>query len=299
MPITFSTRKGPGFLAAPTFESMVFPAGEPHIKVVNENVGQGRLTEIAYVTGCDAEDLILLGMWADAANQRGSKTVALMPYLPGARQDRGLPFGAHVYADIINGFQLDQIVCFDPHSPVMPGLLDNLTIVDSAALIRHHIVGRPDSDEHGQKFTGIIAPDKGAVERAGHVARVCGLPLYRAEKKRDETTGNLTGFTCEELPAGGRYLIVDDICDGGGTFRGLAEATGNPASELALFVSHGVFSGKAIGLTESFGEVFTTDSYPPINDIGATVIPLARELFAAIKYPYTVTNVTNTIGAQK
>ena len=283
MAIIFSTRIGPGFTTQPTFEGMRFPAGEAHVKVANDNSGKGDLTEVALLTGADANDLIGLAMWADACHQRNARTVALVPYLPGARQDRGLPFGAKVYADLINSMRIDQIVCFDPHSPVMPGLLDNLTVVDSAAVVRRHVVGRADSDEVPQRYTGIIAPDHGAVARAQRVADATHLPLYKAEKHRDPGTGRLSGFSCEPLPAGGRYLVVDDICDGGGTFRGLAAAIGLPREQLGLWVSHGVFSGKALGLTESFGEIVTTDSFPPKNDIGATVIPLHAYLIGAIK----------------
>jgi ribose-phosphate pyrophosphokinase len=261
MSITFSTRIGPGFWTTPTFEQMRFPAGEGHIKVVNENGDKGPLTEVARVYGADGNDLILLGMWANAARQRGANTVAFLPYLPGARQDRGIPFGSHVYAEIINRYGIDQVICFDPHSPVMPGQLENLTIIDSVELIRHLVVGRADSDQKPQRYTGIIAPDKGAVARAQRVADACHLPLYRATKDRNPDTGELSNFQCETLPADGRYLIVDDICDGGGTFRAVAETTGLPREQLGLWVSHGVFSGAAGKLADSFGDIWTTDSF--------------------------------------
>lgn len=288
MTVTLETRMGSGLIARPTFEYLRFPAGEAHVKVVNENNGNGLLTEIARIHGADGNDLFTLAMWAEAARQRGAKTVLHVPYLPGARQDRGLPFGAKVYADFLNSLELDQVVCFDPHSPVMPGLLNNLTVIDSTALIRHHIVGRADSDERAQRYQGIIAPDKGAVERAGRVADACHLPLYHAEKHRDSNTGQLSRFTCEILPDTGRFLVVDDICDGGGTFMGLAEATGLPKQRLGLYVSHGVFSGNAYLLHNHFDEIITTDSYTPANAYGTTphsvvprVLPLDQELIRA------------------
>ena len=289
MALTLSTKDSKGHLAPTTFSVMAFPAGEPHVKVAEENVGRGPLTEIASVTGNDPHDLVLLGMWADAARQRGSRTVVLMPYLPGARADRGLPFGAQVYAKVINSLGFDQIICFDPHSPVMPGLLDNLTIVDSTALVRRAVVGRADSDQHPQHYAGIIAPDKGAVTRAQHVADACHLPLFKAEKHRDEATGELSGFTCEQLPNTGKFLIVDDICDGGGTFIGLAETTGVPKERLGLYVSHGVFSGNAYKLADHFSEIWTTDSIAvapggtPFS-LNYTVIPVGPYLAAAINH---------------
>lgn len=291
MAITFATRVGPGYVTTPTFESMRFPAGEGHIKVAHDNAGKGPLTEVATLTGADANDLILLGMWADAARQRAARTVALIPYLPGARQDRGLPFGANVYATIINGFDIDQIVCFDPHSPVMPSLIERLTIVDSAHLVRQHIVGRADRDTAPQRYAGIIAPDKGAVARATEVAQICHLPVYRAEKHRNPDTGKLDGFSCEPLPDTGRFLVVDDICDGGGTFMGLAESTGLPKERLGLYVSHGVFSGRAASLADHFGEIVTTDSYPAKAEIpGLRTIDL---------HPYLTGAITTLTGADK
>lgn len=291
MSVTFETRIGPGFITPPTFEHMRFPAGEAHIKVINENSGKGPLTEIARLHGANGQDLFTLAMWADAAHQRGAHTVLHIPYLPGARQDRGLPFGAKVYADFLNSLDLDQVICFDPHSPVMPGLLNNLTVIDSTDLVKNRVVGRADSDEHAQRYQGIIAPDKGAVERASRVAAACHLPLYRAEKHRDSYTGQLSHFTCEALPDTGKFLIVDDICDGGGTFMGLAKATGLLKDRLGLYVSHGVFSGNANLLHEHFGEIVTTDSFAPENVYGVTpysvqprVIPLHRELIRVTKF---------------
>ncbi|MBF4603645.1 phosphoribosyltransferase family protein [Curtobacterium sp. VKM Ac-2884] len=283
MAVELSTWDAQGNQTAATFSTMRFPAGEAHVKVANDTAEPGGLTEIATLRGTNGDDLIMLGMWADAVRQLGSKSVALVPYLPGARQDRGLPFGAKVYADVLNGFHLDQVIAFDPHSPVIVGLVDNLTVVTSEQVVRDAVVSAP---EHGggDPYTGIIAPDKGAVPRATAVAEACGLPLYRAEKHRNPDTGKLDGFTCEPLPDTGRFLVVDDICDGGGTFMGLAGSTGLPKERLSLWISHGVFSGRAAQLADHFGEIVTTDSYPAQNAIdGLRTIALTPYLTEQIR----------------
>ncbi|MFK4481384.1 ribose-phosphate pyrophosphokinase [Curtobacterium sp. AB7] len=283
MAVELSTWDAQGNQTTPTFSAMRFPAGEAHVKVANDTAEPGDLTEIATLRGTNGDDLIMLGMWADAVRQRGSMSVALVPYLPGARQDRGLPFGAKVYADILNGFHLDQVIAFDPHSPVIVGLVDNLTVVTSEQVVRDAVVSAPGYDG-GDPYTGIIAPDKGAVLRATAVAEACGLPLYRAEKHRNPDTGKLDGFTCEPLPDTGRFLVVDDICDGGGTFMGLAGSTGLPKERLGLWVSHGVFSGRAAQLADHFGEIVTTDSYPAQNAIdGLRTIALTPYLTEQIR----------------
>ncbi|QSB23460.1 ribose-phosphate diphosphokinase [Curtobacterium sp. 24E2] len=283
MAVELSTWDAQGNQTTPTFSTMRFPAGEAHVKVANDTAEPGDLTEIATLRGTNGDDLIMLGMWADAVRQRGSKSVALVPYLPGARQDRGLPFGAKVYADVLNGFHLDQVIAFDPHSPVIVGLVDNLIVVTSEQVVRDAVVSAPEHDS-GDPYTGIIAPDKGAVPRATAVAEACGLPLYRAEKHRNPDTGKLDGFTCEPLPDTGRFLVVDDICDGGGTFMGLAGSTGLPKERLGLWVSHGVFSGRAAQLADHFGEIVTTDSYPAQNAVdGLRTIALTPYLTEQIR----------------
>jgi ribose-phosphate pyrophosphokinase len=125
---------------------------------------------------------------------------------------------------------------------------------------------RPGSPDLSQ-FDGIIAPDKGARLRAQGVADLAGLPVYTATKARDEFSGRLSNFAIEGLPDAGRLLVVDDICDGGGTFMGLAEASGLDRERLHLYVSHGVFSNDALyNLPLHFARIYTTNSYNP--DIG-------------------------------
>lgn len=270
MTVTFETRFGGGFLAEPMFESMYFPAGEAHVKIIPEKERKdvGRLTQYARINNADGNDLMILQMWADAVHNRGEEAILEMPYLPGARADHPeeLIYGAAVYADIINQMDLEKVICFDPHSPKMPEMIRNIEVRSSTPLIRQHIVGHADRGGP-QRYQGIIAPDKGAIERATHVALATHLPLFRAEKHRNPDTGKLSGFSCEPLPDEGEFLVVDDICDGGGTFAGLAEATGLPKERLGLYVSHGVFSGYAYRLLDHFGEIWTTDSLDTCHNL--------------------------------
>lgn len=267
MSIKYTTKFGPGFITIPTYEGMFFPAGEAHVKIT-ELEHYGLLTQIARIDSADGNDLMELAMWADACHRRDEKTVLLMPYLPGARADHFdfVPFGANVYARFINDMHIEQLICFDPHSPQMPSMLRNCTVIDSTRLVREHVVGKVTHDVP-QRYQGIIAPDKGAVDRAQAVADACHIPLYKAEKHRDPDTGKLSGFTCEPLPDEGKFLVVDDICDGGGTFMGLAEATGVGRERLGLYVSHGVFSGQAQDLWKYFHEIWTTDSLSTAHNI--------------------------------
>lgn len=264
--ISFYESSASGRRPSPVFvRTMTFPGGEAHI--VEEVLRTPHGKQIAYVQGGDGDTLMKLAMWADSCRQLGLETIAVIPYLPGARQDRGRPLGAKVYADFINSMRLDRVICFDPHSDVMPALLDRCTVVHLHDLVRW--VTFP-------SVVGVIAPDVGARKRAEGVASVLKVPLYQATKHRDFSTGKLSGFACEPLPDKGTLLVVDDICDGGGTFVGLADAIDR--GQLALWVSHGIFSKGTFDLRQRYSHIYTTDSHPGHPQVDVQITPLLNFL---------------------
>ncbi|MGY5766427.1 phosphoribosyltransferase family protein [Brachybacterium sp. DNPG3] len=258
-----------------------FPAGEQHIVPAAAPVGLRPEDDplAIVVQGASAEDLVSAAMAVDAAHRAGRPAALVLPYLPGARADRGIPVGAAVYARMIDAAGADRVLAIDPHSPVMPSLVAHLEIHPLPRLVRRTLAHRI-ADGRRSPYVGVIAPDAGAVARAGAVAAALELPLLRAEKHRDFATGRLSGFRCEPLPEEGRLLVVDDICDGGGTFVGLAEATGLGPDRLDLWVTHGVFSGRAGRLRERFGAVHTTDSHPGHTnpEVDAVIHPIVPTL---------------------
>lgn len=276
MTLTFYERTAGATVEPSAITTMTFPAGEAHVKV-DPDAFDPTLDHIAVFNGADSHELVTLAMWADAITLSGGKPILFMPYLPGARQDKGIPYGAKVYADIINSMNAAQVVCVDPHSPKMPGLINNLTILHSDALIKKYI--------NTDGLAGVICPDQGAHERTERVAAALGLPVYYARKTRNQSNGKLSGFECEELPAEGRFLVVDDICDGGGTFMGLADATGLPKERLELWVTHGVFSGKAAQLNDRYSKVYSTTSHPGVTNgkVNVEVFPLLGLMVEALE----------------
>jgi ribose-phosphate pyrophosphokinase len=295
--INFKAITASGGLIKSALSSFTFPAGEKHIKC--EEQRELEPTEIAVLQiepDTMHDDLFQLAMWSQYLLTTKSKSVLVMPYFPGARADRGTPFGARTYAQFIGEMWIDQVIIYDPHSEVIVGELklwsyDN-GISDKAIItvVRPHEVlnTRNSKIVMPNKYDGIIAPDKGAHDRANGVAEAFGIPLFTAEKSRDFETGKLTGFKID-LPDTGHFLIVDDICDGGGTFLGLASVVPKDV-KLDLYVSHGVFSKDALpNLAKVFNNIFTTNSYAPLrqlNDLGMDYpfrrIEVIRHLLASI-----------------
>jgi ribose-phosphate pyrophosphokinase len=232
-----------------------FPGGEPHVSF--------RAVALPPEVTIDArvgsfDDLGAVLVLNDALVRRGCRVTLFCPYLPGARQDRGAPLTAKVVADVINLGRFERVIGLDPHSDVMPALLDRFVAVSPDCIVRAAPVRRAIFDG----ATGVICPDAGAVKRTETVAAALDLPVVYARKHRDFATGTLSGFTCDAVDPDGTYVVVDDICDGGGTFLGLADVLGLPPAQLRLWVTHGIFSKGAAGLLDRFGRIGCTDSFP-------------------------------------
>ena len=95
-------------------------------------------------------------------------------------------------------------------------------------------------------------------------------------KERDVKTGALTSFkTMTGDLSGQTCFIVDDICDGGGTFAGTAKMLKEKGAEkVILIVSHGIFSKGPV--IEFVDEVFTTDSFKTVE--GVQCLPVWKYL---------------------
>jgi ribose-phosphate pyrophosphokinase len=278
--ITFKAKEASGEIINSALSEFTFPAGEKHIKHgtdINGKLRKIQPVEIAIFQPTPTsihDDLITIGMWAETVHSHGDedhspRTVLIMPYVPGARADRGIPFGLSIYAELINSFVIDQIIILDPHSQRTPELLrpyDNLTVVYPAEFFAQEYVKNVVGTYHG-----IIAPDKGAAERAQGVADALGIPLFTATKERDEESGQLSNFKIEGLDPDHFYLVVDDICDRGGTFKGLAAASGLDMGSLDHYVTPGVISKDAEDtLGEFYEKIYTTNSNNTVRELTPT-----------------------------
>jgi ribose-phosphate pyrophosphokinase len=241
--------------------SFFFSAGEPHV-VVDDPV-QVR-NKVVWIDWPGNGHFMHLLTAIDAIQACGPAWLGVfMPYFPGARQDRrqlGTPLTARVYADAINQARVDAVMIIDPHSDVTPALID-----------RVHVIQQHEAMLDLPKYDAFICPDAGAQKRVYATAEALGqYNIIHASKHRDTSTGKLSGFRVEPFVCShsGRYLIVDDICDGGRTFIGLAGALPSHIN-LDLWVTHGIFSAGVMELLQSFGTIHTTDSWchlPHFND---------------------------------
>jgi ribose-phosphate pyrophosphokinase len=188
-------------------------------------------------------------------------------YFPGARQDRitnvGEPLTVQVYADLINAQKYGYVEILDPHSDVTPALINHCVVRSVSTILTKLVLAK--------NYDTILIPDDGAAKKTFNYYFPDrnlhkNLNFVQCLKKRDTATGKLSGFKIvDEIKEGARCLIVDDICDGGGTFIGLAKEIINTigTDEISLYVTHGIFSKGLDELKQYFDNIYTTNSIRP------------------------------------
>mgnify|MGYP001164702385 CR=1 FL=1 len=258
------------------FESSVFSGGEPHVKLKSE-IENGTQVTVTTRIRC-FNDFGMLLVAVDALKRTGAVLDKLfIPYFPGARQDRlmvkGEPLTVKLYAELINNLGFRVVQVFDPHSEVTSALLNNCETI-----VNHQFVSLT------LKMIGhdvcLISPDGGALKKIDKLSKFLGgIEVIECSKKRNVMNGMIEGFKVYSEDLNGKNcLIVDDICDGGATFIGLAkELKMKNAGDLYLAVSHGIFS-KGIEGFDCFKSVFCTDSFKQVDFPLVVQINLAKVL---------------------
>lgn len=244
------------------YEKMTFPDGQPHLKIEASSLPtEGQPCRITARIANPA-DLLLVLLAKDALDAGGAGSVQLtVSYLLAARMDRqmtpGEPFALRVVADMINMAGFAKVRVFDPHSEVSTAVLRRSESIGNEVFIRDCV-----HDLTGDGPYWLVSPDGGALKKIHKVAQFVGAEqVAECMKVRDVRTGHLSGFsTLVSDFAGQTCLIADDICDGGGTFTGLAALLKSKgAGQVALAVSHGIFS-KGFDL-KGVDRIYCTDSF--------------------------------------
>lgn len=184
----------------------------------------------------------------------------LLPYLPYGRQDKLVSnestFALRTFAKLLNSLNFDEIICCDPHSDVAKNLISNFKPYVPDDAMRNAYMST--------NSNRVCYPDVGALHRYDTVSDE--KPRLYGKKVRDQSTGKITSYNIIGDPTGARILIIDDICDGGATFKILAkDLISQGAESVSLYVSHGIFSQGIQGLKESGIErIFTKEGeYKP------------------------------------
>lgn len=177
-----------------------------------------------------------------------------MDYLPYARQDKDISnqstFALRTFATFINSLEFDKVYVFDVHSNEAKDFIINLEVTQPIKEI-YTTIGNVNANT-------ICYPDSGAYHK---YSKFINHNFVYGHKDRDQTTGHINKLDIIGEVKGDVVLIVDDICDGGGTFILTAnELYKKGAKEVHLYVSHGLFTKGLEGLKEAgIKRIFTKD----------------------------------------
>lgn len=243
------------------YKIIQFPDGEPHI-VLKGIDRKDNLSVICRI--CNPTDLFILMQVGDILNRQGVLFNLNITYLMSMRMDRVISydesFSLSIVAQVINNMSPQAVHVLEPHSHRVQDLI-NAYWRDIATPIPN--------------FRGYLKvyPDRGALQRYD------GNPTESVicSKVRDPKTGQLSGFKIEnpevieenqDLP----LVVIDDLCDGGGTFKGIAQLLEShcPNRDRTICVTHMVNPKGITALSENYNEVYFTNSY---RDWGREALP--------------------------
>jgi ribose-phosphate pyrophosphokinase len=193
-----------------------------------------------------------------------------VPYFLGARSDRkfqqgGTNYLKQVICPIINSQNFDTVIVLDPHSDVLEACLNNFEKVNNYSIVKHALTNIDNKNDAHDRIC-LVSPDAGAYKKIFDVAKEFGIDnIVTATKVRDLKTGKIlrTEVPTPDMHNDIKYVIVDDICDGGRTFTEIAKAIKavRPTAKIYLIVTHGIFSAGFEELNIQFEKIFSTNSY--------------------------------------
>jgi ribose-phosphate pyrophosphokinase len=221
-------------------------------------------------------DVEILICATQALREVTSREIVLyVPYFLGSRSDRkftegGINYLKQVICPIINSLNFAGVCVLDPHSDVLEACLNNYEKVDNHLLVKYALTDI-DNKMDAQERICLVSPDAGAYKKIFDVAMKFGINnIITATKVRNLKTGEIlrTEVPTPDMHNDIKYVIVDDICDGGRTFTEIAKAIHavRPTAKIYLVVTHGIFSAGYEQLEQYFEKVYTTNSYKDIEE---------------------------------
>lgn len=194
--------------------------------------------------------IMLLHAVEAAALSDAQYITAVLPYFPGARQDKrkgrtreGISAG--LFARMLQSAGVDRVMTVEIHNDAIAGMFNpSLAHLENVFLTRHLAQWLIQ-----QGFTAdvVVAPDVGGLERARRYAEELSADLAALSKERDysqpdlETRATLIGEVRDR-----DILLVDDIIDtAGSVVAAVAELKDHGARDIVVACAHPVLSDPA------------------------------------------------------
>jgi ribose-phosphate pyrophosphokinase len=256
-----------------------FPDGELYVRIKDDVAGKH---VVCIQTTMPNEHFVELLLMQDAAREAGAAKIStVVPYYAYARQDQkfhsGEAISARAIARALNS-SADQLLIVDPHKEHILDFFDGETATVSA------IPSLCDS-LRAWGVDLILAPDKGARDRAEEAASVLGVPFDHLEKTRiDATTVEMK--TKDLNVAGLTVAIVDDMIASGSTMvMAASQLKAQGAKQVIAACTHGIYTKGAVDrlLAAGIDHVLCTDSIEAAAGDNGDVVSCAPAIAAALQ----------------
>lgn len=252
------------------FDNIYYPAGEPQVRLIPgivDDIKDHWDHPFIVVKARDWNELMAITIGNEVLRYNGIAATFVIPYLPFARHDRRNDANdSNPVPWVLQLLSTVDAVTIDPHSDVS-GVLPHYHQARVVALFEKHAIF--------ENNALVAIPDAGATKKA--YAWLGQRDYVQCLKTRDTKTGALSGFEIihPEMVYDRDVVIIDDICDGGGTFIGLAEKLLEAnARSLRLGVTHGLFTKGIEVIKKKFDRIYTLDcgSYSSFNKLNGSYV---------------------------
>lgn len=252
------------------YELTTFPDGEPHIKFLDDIDRKDSYNVVCRIT--NPSELFIVMQVGHILKRQGVLFNLIILYLMSMRMDRVINFNEaftlEIVANMINSFEAEHVYIFEAHSERTFKLIKNSEPYGCLSFYEDYNQMRHDCFETGNAV--ICFPDHGAYERYSKdfyptSAYICMNKVRDLDNKgvikSMEISKTQLPFMHEEDI--NQITIIDDLCDGGGTFCWAASILRErfPKAKLNIFVKHMVNPIGLLKLVASFDNVYITDSY--------------------------------------
>lgn len=244
------------------YQQFKYPGGEWQVRFPDDFEFGKDVTVVARINS--AEQIIKLALLINAIPVC---TTLVLPYLPYSRADRRFTtndtVGLGTFSSLIDAMDCKRVITVDAHNHEAFASCFQSATVDKSPQTFIGMAITDFASKRGTENMVVLFPDEGARTRYGGMVSTCYgdmvVEIKHCQKKRDPVTGKFLGFEVPDMDPNLPAIIVDDLCDGGGTFLGIAALM--PDVRLGLYVTHGIFSQGLEKLSQAFAHIYTTNTF--------------------------------------
>ena len=256
-------------------EINTFPDNDKYVRILDDVGDEVTVVQSTYTP--QDEKLVELMLLGDALREKGVERLnTVIPYMAYSRQDRvvedGEPISIRAVANMLNNY-FDKYYFFDLHNPSTTRFFNNGENI---------IPIKPFSDYFDELGNFIVlAPDKGAKDRAKELADDLGSDYDYLEKNRVSPTK--VEMNVSELDVKGNDVIIfDDIISTGGTMSEAVKILNDQgASSIYAACTHAFLMDDASKRIKDAGaeEIVGTNTVPH-DEVSVSIYSEIKNLFS-------------------